>query len=106
MSALQRIVVPDAAESMPTRTANAPGPIQECLIFPLRSKECGIDVLKAQEIRPFETATWLANALTFAKELVKFRGVVVPVVDLRIKLVLAKPNDDASTAVMILNVAK
>jgi len=56
------------------------------LSFRLNTKEYGIDILRVQEIRSYEEPTRIANAPHFIKGVVNLRGVIVPVVDLRIKL--------------------
>ena len=58
----------------------------EFLTFRLGGEEYGIDILRVQEIRSYEEPTRIANAPSFIKGVVNLRGVIVPVVDLRIKL--------------------
>ena len=58
----------------------------EFLTFRLGTEEYGIDILKVQEIRSYEQPTRIANAPSFIKGVVNLRGVIVPIVDLRIKL--------------------
>ena len=58
----------------------------EFLTFRLGAEEYGIDILKVQEIRSYEQPTRIANAPSFIKGVVNLRGVIVPIVDLRIKL--------------------
>ena len=58
----------------------------EYLTFRLGGEEYGIDILRVQEIRSYEEPTRIANAPHFIKGVVNLRGVIVPVVDLRIKL--------------------
>ena len=56
---------------------------QEYLVFTLGTEEYGIDILKVQEIRSYETVTRIANAPDFIKGVTNLRGVIVPIVDLR-----------------------
>ncbi|WP_204312252.1 chemotaxis protein CheW, partial [Raoultella planticola] len=56
------------------------------MTFRLGSEEYGIDILKVQEIRSYEAPTRIANAPDFIKGVVNLRGVIVPIVDLRLKL--------------------
>jgi purine-binding chemotaxis protein CheW len=79
---------------------------QEFLTFRLGAEEYGIDILKVQEIRGYEQPTRIANAPHFIKGVVNLRGVIVPIVDLRMKFDLGEPAYDATTVVIILNVAK
>ena len=78
---------------------------KECLSFRLGEEEYGIDILAVREIRAFEKPTRIANAPAFILGVVNLRGVIVPILDLRIKFGVAKPVYDGSTVVIILNVA-
>lgn len=78
---------------------------QEFLAFTLGKEEYGIDILKVQEIRGYETVTRIANAPEFIKGVVNLRGIIVPIVDMRIKFHLGEPTYDQFTVVIILNVA-
>ena len=61
--------------------------------------------VKVQEIRCYEAVTQIANAPAFIKGVVNLRGIIVPIVDMRIKFALSDANYDAFTVVIILNVA-
>jgi purine-binding chemotaxis protein CheW len=75
----------------------------EYLTFRLGAEEYGIDILKVQEIRSYETPTRIANVPDFIKGVVNLRGVIVPIVDLRVKL--GCPAEmTAFTVVIVLNV--
>jgi purine-binding chemotaxis protein CheW len=77
----------------------------EFLAFTLGGEEYGIDILRVQEIRGYEQVTRIANAPEFIKGVVNLRGIIVPVVDMRIKFNLGTPTYDAFTVVIILNIA-
>jgi purine-binding chemotaxis protein CheW len=76
----------------------------EFLAFTLGREEYGIDILRVQEIRGYEPVTRIANAPEFIKGVVNLRGIIVPVVDMRIKFNLGTPTYDAFTVVIILNI--
>src|SRR5438445_3880360 len=76
----------------------------EFLAFTLGNEEYGIDILKVQEIRGYETVTRIANAPEFIKGVINLRGIIVPVVDMRIKFNLGTPTYDQFTVVIILNI--
>lgn len=78
---------------------------QEFLTFTLGKEEYGVEILKVQEIRSYEQVTTIANAPEFIKGVVNLRGIIVPVVDMRIKFNLGKAEYDQFTVVIILNVA-
>ncbi|MGB9107293.1 MAG: chemotaxis protein CheW, partial [Telluria sp.] len=87
-----------------TKTADArDGSGSEYLAFTLGSEEYGIDILKVQEIRGYETVTRIANAPDFIKGVINLRGIIIPVVDMRIKFKLGTPVYDQFTVVIILN---
>ena len=79
---------------------------RELLTFTLGKEEYGIDILKVQEIRGYEAVTTIANAPDFIKGVINLRGIIVPIVDMRIKFNLGNVSYDESTVVIILNVAK
>lgn len=58
---------------------------QEFLIFTLGNEEYGIDILKVQEIRGYDQVTRIANTPAFIKGVTNLRGVIVPIIDLRVK---------------------
>ncbi|HSY27896.1 MAG TPA: chemotaxis protein CheW [Burkholderiaceae bacterium] len=78
---------------------------QEYLAFTLGKEEYGLDILKVQEIRGYETVTRVANAPEFVKGVVNLRGIIVPIVDMRIKFKLGEPTYDQFTVVIILNIS-
>ncbi|RZL11615.1 MAG: chemotaxis protein CheW [Rubrivivax sp.] len=89
----------------PTRQASAG---REFLTFRLGSEEYGIDILKVQEIRSYEPPTKIANAPAYLKGVVNLRGVIVPIVDLRVKFNCLNEQGEAEinsfTVVIVLNV--
>ena len=76
----------------------------EFLTFCLGGEEYGIDILKVQEIRSYEPPTRIANAPGFIKGVVNLRGVIVPIVDLRLRLGCETAEYSALTVVIVLNV--
>lgn len=77
---------------------------REFLSFKLGSEEYGIDILKVQEIRGYEKPTRMAGVPDFIKGVVNLRGIIVPIIDLRIKFKLATIEYNEFTVVIILNV--
>jgi len=76
----------------------------EYLSFRLGSEEYGIDILRVQEIRSYETPTRIAGAQDFIKGVINLRGVIVPIVDLRMRLGCDSAEHTDSTVVIVLNV--
>lgn len=84
----------------------ATGTSRELLTFTLGNEEYGIDILRVQEIRGYEAVTAIANAPEFIKGVINLRGIIVPVVDMRIKFKLGSVTYNETTVVIILNLAK
>lgn len=74
------------------------------LTLRLGDEEYAIDILGVQEIRSYEEPTRMVNAPSFVKGVVNLRGVIVPIVDLRLKLNIDKVDYNEFTVVIILNV--
>lgn len=74
------------------------------LTLRLGGEEYAIDILRVQEIRSYEEPTSMVNSPSFVKGVVNLRGVIVPIVDLRMKLNIAKVEYTEFTVVIILNV--
>jgi purine-binding chemotaxis protein CheW len=85
--------------------AQAASPAAEYLAFTLGQEEYGIDIQKVSEIRSYETPTRIANAPEFVRGVVNLRGIIVPIVDMRVKFKLGTPSYDQFTVVIILNIA-
>ncbi|MDQ2989862.1 MAG: chemotaxis protein CheW [Pseudomonadota bacterium] len=77
----------------------------EFLAFTMGDEEYGLDILQVQEIRGYETdaVTRIANMPAFFKGVMNLRGVIVPIVDMRIKFNLGTPSYDEFTIVIVLN---
>lgn len=78
----------------------------EYLAFTLGQEEYGIDIQKVSEIRSYETPTRIANAPEYVKGVINLRGIIVPILDLRIKFNLGTPTYDQFTVVIILNIGQ
>jgi len=79
---------------------------REFLSFRLGAEEYGIEILKVQEIRGWEQPTAIANTPAFIKGVINLRGIIVPIVDLRLKFNMGEVKYDEFTVVIILSVAK
>ena len=75
---------------------------REVLVFVLGSEEYGVDILKVQEIRGYEKVTPIPAAPDYLKGVVNLRGVIVPVIDMRVKFRLPDVRYDSFTVVVIL----
>ena len=76
----------------------------EYLTFTLASETYGIDIMKVQEIRGYDSVTRIANTPEFIKGVINLRGVIVPIVDLRLKFRVGEATYHEFTVVIIVNV--
>lgn len=76
----------------------------EFLTFTLGKEEYGVDILKVQEIRGYDTVTRLPDAPEYIKGVINLRGTIVPIIDMRVKFRL-EAKVDALTVMIVLNVA-
>ncbi|MCB1984167.1 MAG: chemotaxis protein CheW [Burkholderiales bacterium] len=99
MSQQQTVTPTDSVGTSANPTLN------EFLTFRLGNEEYGIDILKVQEIRGYDAITQIANSPEFIKGVVNLRGIIVPIIDMRIKFKLGTAEYDQFTVVIILNVS-
>lgn len=76
----------------------------EYLSFTLGDEHYGVDILKVQEIRGYDSVTRVPDAPEYIKGVINLRGTIVPVIDLRLKLRLKDARYDAFTVMIVLNV--
>ena len=87
-------------------TANTSGAAGgEYLTFTLGKEEYGMEILKVQEIRGYDAVTAIANTPVFIKGVINLRGIIVPIVDLRIKFNLGNVEYNELTVVIILSLS-
>jgi purine-binding chemotaxis protein CheW len=95
---------PPGASSSAGRTSQVMADAGQYLTLRLGTEEYAIDILRVQEIRSYEEPTRMVNAPSFIKGVINLRGVIVPVVDLRLKLNLDNVEYNGFTVVIVLNV--
>jgi purine-binding chemotaxis protein CheW len=76
----------------------------EVLSFRLGGEEYAISILKVQEIRGYDAVTRIASAPEYLKGVINLRGIIVPIVDMRIKFKVGEAKYDPFTVVIILNI--
>lgn len=76
------------------------------LTFWLGEEYYGIDILTVQEIITYSQVTAIANMPTYIKGVMNLRGVVIPIVDMRIKFQLEDVRYHDMTVVIILNIGE
>lgn len=93
-----------AESSAVSQAVATPALAREYLSFRLGNEEYGIDILRVQEIRGYEQPTRIVGAPDFIRGVLNLRGVIVPIVDLRVRFGL-EPRFDTITVTVVLNVA-
>ena len=91
---------------MSNTAATAEAQPGEYLSFRLGNEEYGIPILTVQEIRGYQEPTRIANAPPAIKDVVNLRGVIVPIVDLRLQLGLEQATYNEITATIVLNLGQ
>ncbi len=84
----------------------APAQVLEFLTFKLGDEEYGIDIQKVQELRAYEKVTRIANVEKHILGVLNLRGIIVPIVDLRIQLDLGSADYGQFTVVIVLNIGE
>jgi len=102
MSAIQVISGHTGSITVARSALLEPGQTREFLSCQLGGVSYGIALQCVQEIRSYEAPTQIANAPDCVKGIVDLRGVIVPIVDLRISFGLPTVNYDALTVSVIL----
>lgn len=74
------------------------------LTLRLGEESYAIDILRVQEIRSYEQSTKMVNSPSFIKGVINLRGVIVPIVDLRLKLHIGEADYTEFTVVIILKI--
>jgi purine-binding chemotaxis protein CheW len=95
----------ESARSTSRSAAHTAG-LNEFLTFTLGAEEYGVDILKVQEIRGYDTVTRIPDAPDYLKGVINLRGTIVPVIDLRIKFRLESADYNSFTVMIILNIAR
>ncbi|GAB3538489.1 chemotaxis protein CheW [Noviherbaspirillum agri] len=78
----------------------------EILAFRLGNEDYALEIGKVQELRGYDAVTALAKAPDFIKGVINLRGVIVPIIDMRLKFKCSQATYDRFTVVIVLNVAQ
>jgi purine-binding chemotaxis protein CheW len=72
------------------------------LTFMLAGEEYGVDILRVQEIKGWESATEIPNTPEYIQGVMNLRGTIVPIVDLRCRFELEQVEYSNTTVVIVL----
>jgi purine-binding chemotaxis protein CheW len=78
---------------------------QQFLTFKLAGQEYGVGILTVQEIRGWSAVTKVPHTPAWLLGVINLRGVVVPIIDLRVKFNFASAEYNETTVVIILTLA-
>lgn len=102
---LAKALPAEAANTLlPTALRRSTAHAGEYLSFRIGDEEYALGILNVQEIRRYEVPTRMAGAPACIKGVVNLRGLIVPIIDLRLALGIGEPHDDGFTVVIVLNV--
>lgn len=79
---------------------------KELLTFFLAGEEYGVDILRVQEIKGWDSVTNIPNTPDYIRGVINIRGSIVPIIDMRLRFNLEMKEYDATTVVIVLNVVK
>jgi len=74
------------------------------LTFILADEEYGVDILRVQEIKGMDTVTPMPDVPEHIRGVVNLRGIIVPIMDLRLGLGLEAKEYGATTVVIVVKV--
>ncbi|WP_222937548.1 chemotaxis protein CheW [Spartinivicinus ruber] len=77
---------------------------QQFLTFILADELYAVDILSVQEIRGWEQPTLIPNAPVYIKGVINIRGMIIPVMDLRLRFNVGNGECIATTVVIVLSV--
>ncbi|MBA6234111.1 MULTISPECIES: chemotaxis protein CheW [unclassified Colwellia] len=77
---------------------------EQYLTFLLADEQYAVDILCVEEIRSWENPTRIPNSPGYIKGVINMRGIIVPIVDLRMKFNIGEANYCETTVVIVLTV--
>lgn len=77
---------------------------QQYLTFLLAGEEYGVDILRVQEIKGWDSVTPIPNTPKYIRGVINLRGTIVPIIDLRLRFNLEQLEYGPTTVVIMLKV--
>lgn len=74
------------------------------LTFMLAGEEYGIDILRVQEIKGWDSVTPIPNAPEYIRGVINLRGTIVPIIDMRLRFSIEAIEYGPVTVVIVLKV--
>ena len=76
------------------------------LTFSLHTEEYGLEILKVREIIGYQSITEMPQTADYVKGVINLRGMVIPVIDLRLKFVLPEAEVSDTTCIIVVEALK
>jgi len=77
---------------------------EQYLTFILAGEEYGVDILRVQEIKGWDSVTHIPNTPEYVRGVINLRGTIVPIIDMRIRFNLEQLEYGKTTVVIVLKV--
>lgn len=90
---------------MNTEKQNESTELLQLVSFNIGQEEFGVDILKVQEINRMINITKVPNSPDFVEGVINLRGRVIPVIDLRVRLGIAKKEYDKNTRIIVVEIS-
>ena len=74
------------------------------LSFRIGTDDYAVDILRVQEIRGWENVRALPDSRDFVKGVLDMRGIIVPIIDLRVRFGNSDPDYSNTTVVIVVSV--
>lgn len=78
--------------------------LQQLLTFALDTESYGVDIRRVQEIRGWSPVTPIPAAPQHILGVLNLRGVIVPIIDLRVRIGMPAVASSATTVIIVLHV--
>ncbi len=79
---------------------------RQYVTFSIKDELFGIDVRRAQEVMNIPQITKVPNTMPFMKGVIDLRGIIIPLIDMRIKFKIEEKAYDQKTVIIIIDVKK
>jgi purine-binding chemotaxis protein CheW len=90
--------------SLNTGSKQESSELLQLVSFMIGNEEYAVDILYVQEINRMMQITKVPNAPEYVDGVINLRGRVIPVIDLRYKLGLAKKDHDKNTRIIVVEI--
>ena len=92
------------AETEKTMGTDLDADTDQYLTFILAEEEYGVDILRVQEIKGWDSVTPIPNTPKYIKGVINLRGTIVPIIDLRQRFKLEEIEYGPMTVVIVLKI--